>query len=303
MFGRLKAYFPQDDTQSRDLYRLIYCGSCYALSNSLGFLGRLFLSYELVASFALHFILYHDEIPTVRFYCPFGGIKSRKRFDFDRIKSGQIVDLYLLVLGLKFDDNMEDERYHRKLFSRAGKFIIKNALEESESRLIKSGFPLDSLKSVVLTNGYEIKNPLEDMIWLCGEFFGIIGREIARISNRTDSIEEVSELGRSVGRLIALCDVLDDLSSDLAYTRFNPLIEMYRRAGDDSRAILSNAKDDILYLAEQYLCDLSICLSSLNEIRYPELLKGIFGRSLERGLSKHIKHKMHAGFISEEVAT
>jgi len=301
MFGRLKGYFPHNDIDSRELYRSIYCGSCFTLNNSLGLFGRVLLSHELAAAFTLISALSKNKFPSVSFFCPFTGIKSRKRVDFDKESSRRIIDLYLFLLGLKLEDNLQDERYIRRIIAGCGKGMIFRAFRDSESRLKENEFPVEKVKSIILSSNSNRVSNIDEIICLSGNLFGLVAGEIARIINRQDINNEIIAFGESVGRVIALVDMLDDLSSDLKLKRPNPIAFIYGKNSNDVREILRNASDDLFYLTNEYLCDISIFLSSLKPFRYEELLRGVFGRSMERALLKHFGNKSQDGIVCEEV--
>ena len=80
--------------------------------------------------------------------------------------------------------------------------------------------------------------------------------------------------------------MIEDLDQDLKRGRFNPILEIYRGDSGDSVSILNESKDDLIYLSHELACDLAISLDNLPLKRNHELIRGIYGRSVEYRFSK-----------------
>jgi hypothetical protein len=301
MFGRLKGYLAKSDSISRELYRSIYCGTCYALGENLGLFGHFLLSNEMVAAFALTSELSDAEQNHVSLLCPFAGIKPRKRIDFDKNISRRIVDIYLLLLDMKLDDDIHDERGYRKLVAQYEKKIFTGKALDARTRLASNGFPVDEFRQLISSDTNCDFKSLDDATYQTGRIFGSIAMEIGLISNRVDIIDELKSFGSAVGQVLTLIDMLDDLPSDMKLGRHNPIARIYGKHSNNASEILRNARDDILYLAREYLCDIAFCLSALKPVRHEELLRGIFGRSIEKALSNHFSSEHISIAAQEEV--
>jgi hypothetical protein len=279
MFGRLRGYFKKTDRESHDLYRKTYCGACYALDRRFGPKGRLLLSYELVAAFALIGSLMDSEFGLVSNSCPLRGFGKRDRFVFDNSSVNDLLDLYIIYL--KASDDESDEKGLRRILASIFKSAIKKEINGIEKKLIENGFPVTNAKELVTQRNHVKINWLDESLNQSSELIGFFAAYIADRFGFENCKSEIVSLGHNLGRCIDLIDMIEDLHSDLKHHRFNPIVELYRDNSHDSKKLLQIADNDLKYLASELSCDLAISLDNLPLRQNSELVRGIFGRSIE----------------------
>ena len=287
MFGYLKGYFLKEDDFSKEQYKAVYCGACHSLALNLGPMGRLLLSHELVALFSIAKAFSKKDSPEAAFFCPLAGIKKRKRIELEENQARRIINLYLILLDLKIKDNLRDEHGFRHFASSIGKSILARVIPGSDSKDIDFNFPYDDIESLVRKDNQDNFTNLDEAFEKSSIFFSIIGECAAGIIEREDLIDDLKILGESVGRSLSLIDTLDDLRDDVRTGRPNPLVKIHGDSSQRAADIFDRARDDASCLAHEYLCDIAIALQNLPSNPWDELLRGVFGRPLERAFSRH----------------
>lgn len=303
MFGRLRGYFKKNDSESYDLYRKTYCGACYALDRRFGPKGRLLLSYELVAAFALIGSLTYSEFVLVSNSCPLRGFGKRDRFDFNNPSVNDLLDLYLFIIYLKASDDESDEKGLRRILASIFKSAIRKEIIGIESKLIENGFPVENAKELVAQRNQVKISWLDESLNQSSELIGFFAAYVADRFGFESCKPEIVSLGHNLGRCIDLIDMIEDLHSDLKNHRFNPIAEIYLDNSRDSRKLLQLADRDLRYLASELSCDLAISLDNLPLRRNNELVRGIFGRSIEFRFSKLLKLEKSCECKHKEVYT
>jgi hypothetical protein len=263
MFGRLRGYFKKTDSESLDLYRKAYCGACYALDSRFGPKGRLILSYELVAAFALINSLTDSEVSEVSNTCPLRGFGKRDRFVFDNPPVNDLLDLYLYITYLKASDDESDEKGLRRILASIFKSAIRKEIAGIESKLIENGFPVADAKELVAQRNHVKISWLDESLNQSSELIGHFAAYMADRFGFESCKSEIVSLGHNLGRCIDLIDMIEDLHSDLKNHRFNPIVEIYSDNSRDSKKLLQLADSDLRYLASELACDLAISLDSL----------------------------------------
>lgn len=303
MFGRLRGYFKKTDSESLDLYRETYCGACYALDNRFGPKGRLILSYELVSAFALIGSLIDSEFSQVSNSCPLRGLGKRDRFAFDNSPVSDLLDLYLYITYLKASDDESDEKGLRRILASIFKSAIRKEIDGIETKLTENGFPVENAKELVAQRNNVKINWLDESLNQSSELIGLFASYIADRFGFENCKSEITDLGHNLGRCIDLIDMIEDLHVDLKNHRFNPIAEIYSNNSHDSKKLMQLADSDLRYLASELACDLAISLDSLPMKRNHELVRGIFGRSIEFRFSKLLKLERSCQCKREEVYT
>lgn len=282
MFGRLKGYYPKEDTETRSMYRSVYCGACYALYSEIGLKGRFLLSYENAAAFALASALIESEPSSTNLRCPLAGFGKKERYVFDFDWVPYIVDLNLYFLWLKSIDDKNDEKGYKRLCASILNRTLKSEIENVKSRLKESGFPVDDAHQAVLERNKMDFSYLDESLAISGHLFGMVGSYVAELFKRDDQKHLLSSAGAVLGKCLDLIDMIEDIRDDITHNRFNPIVEIYSNGNMDHNEILHKAENDIVYLARELCCDLAIHLDSMHVKRNLELIRGIFGRSIER---------------------
>ncbi|MFH1516076.1 MAG: DUF5685 family protein [bacterium] len=291
MFGRLRGYFHKCDKETLNQYRSVYCGSCYALADKIGTKGRMILSYEFTASVALVMSLRDEEMRETVLRCPLKGIKSRNRIVLEQSWIDDLVKLKMFLMYLKAKDEEDDERGLRRYAAGMFQRIYKFDFDDVKLRLNEVGFDVEHASELVSERNAKKYSWLDESLEISSELFGEIGKAIAGISGKKDYSEDLISLGNSLGRCIDLIDMIEDLSGDLRRNQYNPIVDIYSNGSRNKKAIMQRASEDINYLSDELKCDLSISLNNLKLRRNDELIRGIFGRSIEFAFARALGYK------------
>lgn len=303
MFGRLRGYFHKNDRDSLILYQSVYCGACNALADKLGAKGRIILSYEFTAAATLLLAL-DDETPKeTALRCPLKGIGKRNCAVFDQKWVSDLIDLYLCLMHLKASDDLDDERGLKRIPARIFQRTFRIDNEEIKEKMLEINFDYQLANNLVAERNKNDFEWLDESLDASAQLFGEIGKSISHISGRQDMETELTKLGESLGRCIDLIDMLEDLHADLKRNRSNPLAQLYSNGSRKPAVIRKNASDDIDYLVKQLSCDLAISLRNLRLERNQELIKGIYGRSIEFSFFKALGRKKPEYCKMKEAAT
>ncbi len=281
MFGRLRGYFHKNDRDSLWLYQSVYCGACNALARRFGSKGRIVLSYEFTAAAALLLSLDGTPPKETTLRCPLKGIGKRNCVVFDQKWMDDLIDLYLCLMHLKASDDLNDERGLKRIPAQIFQKAFKIDHDEIKSKVSEIGFDFELAENLIVERNKNDFEWLDESLEVSAQLFAEIGKSVSHISGRQDMEIELTGLGESLGRCIDLIDMLEDLPADLKRSRYNPLAQIYSNGSRKPAVILENASDDIEYLIKQLSCDLAISLQNLRLKRNQELIKGIFGRSIE----------------------
>lgn len=303
MFGRLRGYFHKTDRESLSLYQSVYCGTCNALADRIGAKGRVVLSYEITAAAAL--LLSIDDTPPkeTELRCPLKGIGKRSCVVFDQNWMDGLTNLYVCLMHLKATDDLDDERGLKRLPAQLFQKVFQTDRDEIKSRMAEIGFDYQLAESLIADRNKKDFEWLDESLEISARLFGEIGKSISRIAGRQDLESELTSMGESLGRCIDLIDMLEDLRADLKRNRFNPLVQMYANGSKKPAVIINNASDDVEYLIKQLSFDLAISLRNLKLARNQELIRGIFGRSIEFSFFKALGKKKPKACKLKEVAT
>jgi hypothetical protein len=291
MFGRLRGYFHKNDSDSLWLYQSVYCGACNALADKFGAKGRIVLSYEFTAAAALLLSLDDTSPSETPLRCPLKGIGKRNCVVFDQKWISDLIDLYLCLMHLKASDDLDDERGLKRLPAQMFQKAFKIDNDEIKQKMLEINFDFELAKKLVAernTNDFEW---LDESLEASAQLFGEIGKSVSYISGRQDMKTELTKLGENLGRCVDLIDMLEDLPADLKRNRFNPLAHIYANGSRKPTVIRKNASDDIDYLVKQLSCDLAISLQNLELKRNEQLIKGIYGHSIEFSFFKALGKK------------
>jgi hypothetical protein len=292
MFGRLKGYYLKNDSESRSTYRSIYCGTCLALHDHLGAKGRLLLTYEIVAAFSMLTSLLDENPQSTRLNCPLSGFGARDRHIFNQEWVRNLLDFYLLIIRLKALDDIDDESQSRRLLSKVFMKSFQKEISKAIERISATGLSIENMEILVRSRNSADFKYLDESLETSALLFGQIGQNIVQIAGFQNLSDDFSRLGSTLGRCLDLIDMIEDLPGDIRKNRFNPLKVLYSENGkSDSRHILDNAHNDITYLAGELSCDLAIDLKAIPFKRNENLIKGIFGRSIEKGFADALNLK------------
>ncbi len=236
MIGYVKIYKPELKMKDFKIYNAYYCGICKALGNRYGLVFRNLLNYDAVfLSIAMDSV---NEITSdfENFRCILHPVKKKIRcINSDSINF--IADITVFLTYKKLIDDINDEN---SVMARIGAGAFKSAYKKSVNEIkgLKEKIEEQLNKLTIL----EKKN--SDSIDETADCYGRIYSLIFTEKLKCDSLirDAVEWLGYNVGRWIYIVDAFEDIEGDLKKQRYNPILNRFPKAKEDS---LNEYKTDI----------------------------------------------------------
>lgn len=219
MFGYVKPFVPELKVAQYEIYRAAYCGLCRAMGNVTGQTSRLTLSYDLVMLAAVRLILEEIEPEFEKHTC-FAHPMKKRLIMKDNAALSFTAAMSAVLADAKNADDLADESgmkrmravlvspYLRVMTGRAK----KNLPEDTDEKIRSLLGALTELERARCSSADE-----------AAEAFGKTLALAFSIGLSGEKEDIASQIGRSVGRFIYLCDAADDMTEDIRKNRYNPI--------------------------------------------------------------------------------
>lgn len=222
MFGYVKPYKPALRICEYGTYKSIYCGLCKELGNR-GKRFKLILSYDLTFFSLIHLAIQEEEPEFENRKCMASPFKN-KTF----LKHNQSLELSsklaILLAYYKLKDDINDEKWFKKLVSYFGLMFTKSQKKKALYDLSNVGEILDKM--------YQEQNEVEK-----GEFISVdnsqnpfanaMSEVFGTISNEKEKSIPLKRMGYMIGRYIYIMDAFNDLEEDFKKNKYNPLLKKF----------------------------------------------------------------------------
>jgi len=230
MFGYIVANKKALSDEQKARYQSVYCGLCQALRETYGQRARMTLSYDMAFLILAVNALYELPEKESAGRCMVHPIKPRGRSESQ--VTSYAADLSVLLGYEKLLDDLLDEN---SALARAGEKHLREAYALACQRLGQKG---ESIKSK-LQSFYAAEKARADVDTLANSFGEVMGEVFSYRDDRWG--QELSELGRALGRFIYVMDAYVDFEEDQKWGRFNPL----ESAADESilQVLMGEAAD------------------------------------------------------------
>lgn len=221
MFGYIRPMQGELKLRELERFKARYCGLCFSLGRKYGFFARFILNYELV--FLSMLICDEDEAPNIqRKRCVASPFRKRRYCANSR--SLDICAGYCLILAWwKLRDTISDETFLKAIPHRFMSLLIRRAYLKA-----KKDMPdFDEVVSKQLDElaRYEIgeRQSLDE----AADKFAVILKSVD-LSNKDEAGQRVlGEVLYHLGRWIYIIDACDDITDDIKYERYNPILLRY----------------------------------------------------------------------------
>ncbi len=238
-------------------YRAYYCGLCRALQRRFGQLSRLTLSYDMTVLYLLLSALYEPEGEQGKARCALHLLRPHA-YVCDEC-ADYAADMSVVLAWHKAADDWQDER-------RLDRLAMRRALAPAYGR-VKARWPekCRAIDEAVAENARLEREGLSDI----DAAANVTGRIMAAVYTWKDDFwaEDLSRMGRALGRFIYLMDAYDDLPGDLKAGRPNPLAGMSRRP---------DWEDEIRDILTLEMAEVGAQFERLPIVRDADLLRNIF---------------------------
>ena len=221
MFGYIRPL--QGELKLRDFerFKAKYCGLCHTLGRKYGMAARFALSYEPV--FLSMLIYDEDETPVFKQKrCIASPVRKRRYCTTS--KSLDICAGYCVILAWwKLRDTIADETFFRKIPHKAASLFLRRAYQKASREF--PDFDNTVRKQLDELTAYELGNKLS--LDEAADKFAIILKSVD-ISDKNELCRRATEeILYHTGRWIYIIDACDDLSDDIKYNRYNPVLLRY----------------------------------------------------------------------------
>lgn len=227
MFGYVKPFIPELKVYENEVYKAIYCGLCKQLGQSYNQLSRLTLSYDIVFLVLFALGISGENIEFQREKCIVHPLK--KNLCLQKCMALEnAADISLIFSYFKFMDNVEDEKFFKKLLSRVGLIGFKRMYEKAKAKRAD----IASVVEKLMHNQAEVeKNTSCSLDQACDPIAKCLGLVVRTFSDDLKTQKILYRIGYMVGRYIYIMDALDDLNKDCKSGSFNPFLNKYRSDG------------------------------------------------------------------------
>lgn len=227
MFGYVKPFIPELKVYENEVYKAIYCGLCKQLGQSYNQLSRLTLSYDIVFLVLFALGISEENIEFQREKCIVHPLK--KNLCLQKCMALEnAADISLIFSYFKFMDNVEDEKFFKKLLSRVGLIGFKRMYEKAKAKRAD----IASVVEQLMHNQAEVEKDTScSLDQACDPIAKCLGLVVRTFSDDLKTQKILYRIGYMVGRYIYIMDALDDLNKDCKSGSFNPFLNKYRSDG------------------------------------------------------------------------
>lgn len=214
MFGYLVLNRKDIAKQDSERYRRDYCGLCRALRSEYGRLGSVVLSYDMTMLNLLLDDLYNERPEERKGHCHSRPVSLR--YNHSRF-STYCAHMQALLSLFSLKDRAKDD---------GKRSLVLSALEKREED-IRSRFPrqYESVRLCIERLDEKEAENCQDPLLMSQIAADLLAEIFVPFEGDLFS-EDLSLLGRSIGRYVYLLDAYDDLEKDRKKNRYNPFLEM-----------------------------------------------------------------------------
>lgn len=221
MFGFVVANSEKLTQTQKMRYRATYCGLCDDLGSDRGVRYRFALTYDLVFLAIVLSSVFSEEYAETSERCPVYPARKRKLLQ-NRFTS-YAADMNIALAYYKFLDDWHDDRSYKAYLKAKGfekEMIRIREKYPVQCEIIKSC--IDELSEIENNNILIPDIPADVFGRLLGSVFAYPGGE--------ESLKNLLyDFGRSLGKFIYILDASQDLKSDIAKKRYNPLVRYSKK--------------------------------------------------------------------------
>lgn len=289
MFGYITPFKPQLKLCDMELYKSVYCGLCRKLSR-FGKRNKFLLSYDLTFYTLLSLSIQKENPEFERGRCILSPKKSKSFLkDCESLRVASSLNVILFYYKLK--DNINDEKYIKKMESVLCKFVFGKAQKRASTE-----FPNihNVLERMQVNQQLAEEGRFRGIDYSCDPFSKALGELFCIMPGNKEVQPALKRTGYMAGRFAYLMDALEDLEPDLKAKRFNPFIEAFNleRAEDlNNREIYNYAYEAINITIAQ----LAAAYELLPVKRYKSILDNIIYLGLKCRLKSLIEDKTKIG--------
>ncbi len=214
MIGIFKPFFRGLPTESKKVYRCIYCSLCVALKKRHGVFYALFISHEIVQLniACLRYFKVHPSLQKCTIPC---RIKKKEIISHEALNISS--DLCILLVWFKIVDSVVDKE---NLKYRILYYYMKN----KATKIINSLPEVLKQKSLSYIELITNDGSYDEIIKQTGEIAALILKCIINeLDFKLEDFKEIENIGRGYGELIALSDPLLDYFDDLKRGKRTPI--------------------------------------------------------------------------------
>lgn len=223
MFGYININRSELSEEGKSAYQSYYCGLCRRLKTNCGAKGQMLLSYDLTFLIVLLTGLYELPNEEAEFTCPLHPTKKRKAYLNDA--TGYAADMNLILAYQNMlDDWRDDKSYTKKAFTKI--------LDKDYARIMERYPKQVRAVEEFMKKTAELESRRETNLDLAA---GLTGEMVGEIFCWKDDVwkDEMKTLGFYMGKFIYLMDAYEDLAKDRKRNRYNPLLFMKEKDGQE----------------------------------------------------------------------
>ncbi len=274
VFGYIKPWKPQLRICEFDTYKAIYCGLCKQLSHSYGPFARLTLSYDFTFLALLDMAL-GDESPQFKTEnCLYNPLK-KKPCCVSCQSLHYSASVAMLIYYYKILDNIQDERYPKKLLYRLALPFARRARKKAAAEYPKLDRRIgEQMKdqAALEQNNCDSVDRASEPTANCLAFL------FEELSQEEGERRVLSRLGYLLGRWVYLCDALDDIGEDIAKKRYNPFV---LRSGAPDGLPLDRLREEAVFSLNLTMGEIVKSFDLLRLRRYEGILSNVINLGLK----------------------
>ncbi len=215
MYGYVRPLKGELKVSEYESFQAVYCGLCHSLKKQGGFAARFLVNYDLTF---LAMLLDDGGGCVERKRCP-ARLWGKKRCLCGASPVDIAADQSIILAWWKFDDEIRDGAFPRRLLARLLKLLFHRAYRTACAR------QPDFAKAV--EENLRALNALEatrcESIDATADKFALILRSVALSVPDGERRRVLGELLYHLGRCVYLLDATNDLTDDEKHERYNPL--------------------------------------------------------------------------------
>jgi hypothetical protein len=226
------------------------CGTCLALGNSSGQIGRLTTNYDAALLSVLYEAMSPTPMPRKTHYCPLRRGRRGEVVVPTSPGARYAASISLVSAATKVQDHLADGdgrlRWWPGLFRRLAQWWAAAARRTA----VALGFPTERITTQVEKQDAVEAEPDRDFVFYAApteESVGAACSHVAQLAGCPEKAGILDRIGRLFGRIMYLLDACKDYADDLAKGRFNPLARCGtpREARRRARALFDEAHTEI----------------------------------------------------------
>lgn len=229
VFGYVRPLKGEMKVREYEQYKAVYCTLCKALERHYGLLAKFALSFDITFYAVVALDLSGAEISEKKGHCVVNPAKKCNYICEGAEAYHKAAALTVLMTYYKLLDNIEDEKFLKRMASRFLKCIVSKAAKKA-----KKDFPFMDEALAKMTEEQRLAEKGENpSIDACSAPTADALKTIfSELANDDMQKTVLSQFGYFLGRWIYAMDAADDLEDDMKDGSFNPFI---KRLGFDGK--------------------------------------------------------------------